>query len=524
MTWKPAYTWLLVCPWVAAHLALMTVPPINGDEAFYWEWSRHLDWGYPTHPPMTAWAIALVTRLVGDSVFGVRLTSLLWHAATLAVVWRMAEESGGSRSVARRALILAALMPVTFLLGMLITTDSALIFFWTATTYLTKRAIVDGRNRAWYGAGVTAGGMLLTKFFAGLFVPATLLFILLHRRYRAELLKAGPYLGLAISLLLFAPFLYWNHTHDWLTFRFNFVSRHRNEGFQLFKVAYYVVGQIIAASPVLAVALLAALKSHLPRALREAEGPDDERVRRDGLSYYAYVVAVPFVIYLFQSPFIHVGAHWAAVVFPTAAVLLAAWFHECAGALNPAVLQRPRLWRWSLAGAGLVLLPLAVVILVPTLVVPARLRYLDPQKPSQHLVTHYFGWQEVGQRIAALRREWSQRPEGFFFSTRDYSIASLLDFYTPGHADFVLIAYKEQEFHGKEFLLWAEGRKPKGAATIYVSDTLPPRDRPHPIAPFFERVEELEPLLLKDEHGILRIFYFTAGYGYRANEPDRLFD
>jgi hypothetical protein len=138
------------------------------------------------------------------------------------------------------------------------------------------------------------------------------------------------------------------------------------------------------------------------------------------------------------------------------------------------------------------------------------------------LVTHYFGWREVGERIAQLRTEWSKRPEGFFFSTRDYSIASMLDFYTPGRADFVLVDYKEKEFHGKEFLLWAQGRKPKGANTIYVSDTPTPKGKPSPLTAYFDRVEDLDPLILRDRQGILRIFYFTAGYGYKANEADLL--
>jgi hypothetical protein len=176
-----------------------------------------------------------------------------------------------------------------------------------------------------------------------------------------------------------------------------------------------------------------------------------------------------------------------------------------------------------LAGAGVILLPLAVLMVAPKWVVPAGARYLDPRQPKQHLITHYFGWREAGERIARLSEEWSGRPEGFFFSTRDYSIASMFDFYTPGHPEFVLIDYKDKEFHGREFLLWAEGRKPRGASTIYVSDTPTPANRPHPIAPYFERVETLDPLILKDEGGILRIFYFTAGYGYRANEPDRRF-
>ena len=31
--------------------------PLTGDEAYYWEWSRRLAFGYVDHPPLVAWTI-----------------------------------------------------------------------------------------------------------------------------------------------------------------------------------------------------------------------------------------------------------------------------------------------------------------------------------------------------------------------------------------------------------------------------------------------------------------------------------
>ena len=31
--------------------------PLTGDEAYYWEWSRRLAFGYVDHPPAAAWTI-----------------------------------------------------------------------------------------------------------------------------------------------------------------------------------------------------------------------------------------------------------------------------------------------------------------------------------------------------------------------------------------------------------------------------------------------------------------------------------
>ena len=43
------------------------------EEAYYWNYSRHLDIGYLDHPPMVAWLIRLGTAAVGQSQFGVRV-------------------------------------------------------------------------------------------------------------------------------------------------------------------------------------------------------------------------------------------------------------------------------------------------------------------------------------------------------------------------------------------------------------------------------------------------------------------
>src|SRR5579875_247550 len=51
-------------------IAAFTVP-LTGDEAYYWEWSRHLAFGYTDHPPMVAWTIALFSFL-GTSPGAVR--------------------------------------------------------------------------------------------------------------------------------------------------------------------------------------------------------------------------------------------------------------------------------------------------------------------------------------------------------------------------------------------------------------------------------------------------------------------
>ena len=62
---------------------------LDPDEAYYWMYSRHLDWGYFDHPPMVALMIHLGYRLFANEL-GVRLMTILMHAGTLFLIWQLA--------------------------------------------------------------------------------------------------------------------------------------------------------------------------------------------------------------------------------------------------------------------------------------------------------------------------------------------------------------------------------------------------------------------------------------------------
>src|SRR5678816_3966763 len=78
------------CVWLAAGLVVLgavlnTIYLFNNcridmseDEAHYWEWSRHLDYGYYSKPPGIAWVFWVAQR-VGDALGSVSYTHLRAH-------------------------------------------------------------------------------------------------------------------------------------------------------------------------------------------------------------------------------------------------------------------------------------------------------------------------------------------------------------------------------------------------------------------------------------------------------------
>ncbi len=99
--------------------------------------------------------------------------------------------------------------------------DGPLLFFWLLTLDRLAVALDDpDRLVPWLGVGLAWGGAMLSKYHAVLLPVGALLHIVFWPQARRCLRKPGPYLAAAIGLMLFAPVIAWNATHDWASFLF----------------------------------------------------------------------------------------------------------------------------------------------------------------------------------------------------------------------------------------------------------------------------------------------------------------
>src|SRR4051812_14024375 len=73
------------------YLIWLTPWQLLGDEAYYWQQARHLDWCYNEKGPLLAWMIAACCRVFGDTTWAVRLpmvvsfTAAAWGTGRLAL-------------------------------------------------------------------------------------------------------------------------------------------------------------------------------------------------------------------------------------------------------------------------------------------------------------------------------------------------------------------------------------------------------------------------------------------------------
>jgi hypothetical protein len=90
---------------------------------------------------------------------------------------------------------------------------------WAGCAIFATRALVLGDRRAWTWFGVVAGIGLEAKH-STLFFGAALAVGLFATEHRKALFTRGPWVGLAVALLLFAPNLVWEQVHGWPTLEF----------------------------------------------------------------------------------------------------------------------------------------------------------------------------------------------------------------------------------------------------------------------------------------------------------------
>ena len=313
------------------------VTPLAFDEAYYWQWSKNLAWGYYDHPPMIAFIIRAGTALFGDTSFGVRIVTLLLSIVATVAVWRagailLEDEYGGALA----ALVFNA-MPMIGVEMLVATPDAPQIAAAAVLFYVLAKLVQTGNGQWWIAAGVVSGFALLSKytgFFLGLGMLFWLLAVPSQRRW---LLSFWPYLGGAIAFLMFAPVVLWNADHDWLSFRLQF-GRVGSGGFTLRYLGEFLAGQIGLASPFIAILGVAGLVSI-------ARARDPER------ALIAALMVPALVFFFWQSLRNRVQGNWPSFLYPAFAVAAVAAY------LSPA-LQSWRGLRWSARAAT----PVALVM------------------------------------------------------------------------------------------------------------------------------------------------------------------
>ena len=192
---------------------------ITGDEAYNWDWGRHLAWGYYSKPPGSAWLHGLVGFLSNNSLFAIKATATLLAGASTLFFFLTLRHLFQERFAFWVSLVYL-LCPGQVMVSSILTADAQLLVYWNLSLFASVRILFpkdesssQAGNFALLFLAMTLGHlakqMMLIQF------P---LLILAVAFIRPSLFK-NPLLYLAplASLVSLIPPLYWNSQHDWIT-------------------------------------------------------------------------------------------------------------------------------------------------------------------------------------------------------------------------------------------------------------------------------------------------------------------
>ncbi len=304
---------LMVLFWIYRLFVLLHSPyDLYLDEAYYFNWAQHVDWGYYSKPPMLSWLIWLTTSLFGDSEVAIKSGAMLVYPITTFVIYGIAKEMFDRRIALYSALIFFTL-PSVWMSSMIISTDVVLLLFWSLAMLFFIKALYHDKASSWIWAGIFSGFGLLSKYNFIFFLLSVFLILVLIPKYRKHLKNRYLYIAIMIAFVVFLPNLIWNYQHDFVSFvhtsDLSGVKEHTlhpNKFFEFFALQFVVFGPI--------------LFYHFWVMVFKKEIVRDERYLI--LFLFAITTLGTIMILSFES---RAYGNWAAVTYVSATILVVAY-------------------------------------------------------------------------------------------------------------------------------------------------------------------------------------------------------
>lgn len=375
--------------WLLLGLLQAGLTELQDDEAYYWVFSRYPDWGYFDHPPMTALLVKIGYAIIPNEL-GIRLFPLLLNIFSLAIIERLTENKNPFLFYA-----IALSMAVIQLTGFVAVPDIPLIFFTALFFWCYKKFTAVQSVLHTFLLGLSIAFLLYSKYHAVLIVFFALLSNLkLFTKYQL-------YVAATFSLLLFAPHLWWQYQHDWVSFRYHLFESNVN-AYKFSFTTDYILGQLLLAGPVAGFILLPAA------VLYNTKTKTERALRFTLIGIYAF-----FLLSSFRGK---VEGNWTSPALVAVIILAHQYLNER---------QHWQKWLYRLLPVTLLLVLFARVVMIVDVL------------PVKAIQTRYHAWKQWPQE---MREKTKGLPVVF---SNSYQRASKYWFYS-GQMTYSLNLYKER--------------------------------------------------------------------------------
>ena len=438
---------LIVCLSILRFLYSLQLD-LHPDEAYYWAWSRILDWSYYDQGPGVAYYIRFFTFLFGDTHLALKLAANFAGAWTIFFIYISGRELGIGAVRSFWVLLLALFVPGFFGGAVLIMHDTPLLLSQAAAIYFLIRYLK--RREVWtlYLIFLWIGLGGLSKHTM-LFLPMSLVCWLVFTREEWPLLRNAHFnFAMTLSLALVSPILYWNINHNWDGI--GAILHLRSSGGSTAagnNTGDYLSGQLLVFSPLWFLGFLYLVWSRLVnwstefyhkykgvlpggKVTERSDRGDNPEVRLErSIFRLLWIIALLApLFFLFMSRNRVIQSNWVFPAYPAIILLLAAWLPK--SERNQTNRKENRLRR----RLRLILL----IGFVPALALSSFALFsgsivgLLPFRPATFLVPGYkvLGYDSIMREVGEIRQKIDP---GAGLATNRYQDAAIATWWSPEH-------------------------------------------------------------------------------------------
>ncbi|WP_422929771.1 ArnT family glycosyltransferase [Singulisphaera sp. PoT] len=443
---------------------------LGNDEAYHYLFTQHPDWSYFDHPPLLALVERLGILLAGGeaTAFSVRLGFIALFAGSTWLMARLSTQLYGEPAGFFAALALNLTAYHSVAAGTFALPDGPLLFFWLLTLDRLIAAMeTPERLGPWMLVGLAWGGALLSKYHAVFLPIATFLYFLNEPSARMFLKRPGPYVAVLIGSLLFAPVIFWNAQHDWVSFVFQGGRAVGELRFRPDILAGAVLGQMLYLFPWIWLSLVVILVQIARGLFRRDEGVAIER-------FLVLQSLVPLATFMVVACTRAVLPHWTLVGFlPLFPMLGRAWAAKPLG-----FSKRLRFLSFLMPAIAAVVW----VQCVTGILQQGGSGTLGLLKVSRDPTLDLYGWDVVGRELRS--RGLLDRPDTFVFTSSWYYSGHVG--HAIRHSKTPVLCYNS--WNARSFRFWSRPDEWLGKEGILVSLNNHSAE-PHCYDRYFERIE-----------------------------------
>ena len=185
----------------------------------HWGWSRKLQWGYLTNPPMISYWMRFLDLFIPHREWTIQLGGIISSTAVLVAAYWAAKGFLNTKETKFYLLILAGGFYYS-LMTQFWTIEQPYNFFWFLALGSWGRYLTE-KNILWlYGCSIFFALGILSKYIIVLFAITTFLFLFFDKKEWKIFTNLHFYLAILLGLLILFPHLYWNYQRDFASFKF----------------------------------------------------------------------------------------------------------------------------------------------------------------------------------------------------------------------------------------------------------------------------------------------------------------